>query len=74
MIFGFRSIALLPFWCLDAKGGEVALVGSRGFARVRTQACAFTISEKLVSILFGLFELFAFVLVNLCVVRLWLSW
>jgi hypothetical protein len=21
------SIALLPFWCLDAKGGEVVLLG-----------------------------------------------
>ena len=30
MIYGLRSIALLPFWCLDAKGGEAALVGLRG--------------------------------------------
>jgi hypothetical protein len=24
-LFGMCSIALLPFWCLDAKGGEVVL-------------------------------------------------
>ena len=42
-----RSIALLPFWRFDAKGGEVALVGLRGFARVRAQAYAFTIYLRL---------------------------
>jgi hypothetical protein len=25
-----HSIALFPFWCLDAKGGEVVLLGSMG--------------------------------------------
>ena len=24
---GIVSIAFLPFWCLDAKGGEMVLVG-----------------------------------------------
>ena len=35
---GRCSIALFPFWCLDAKGGEVVLFRfSEGFAEGRAQ-------------------------------------
>ena len=33
-LHGSVSIAFLPFWCFDAKGGEMVLVLSVGFARV----------------------------------------
>jgi hypothetical protein len=49
---GACSIALLPFWCLDAKGGEVVLLGiSRDLHGWGTQACAFIIPLALVFLL-----------------------
>jgi hypothetical protein len=60
---GSCSIALFPFWCLDAKGGEVVLLGCpRGwFARVGHKRVLFIISWELVPIyrvLFALSNLF----------------
>jgi hypothetical protein len=39
------SIALLPFWCLDAKGGEVVLLG---FAELGVSLFAFCSLELFV--------------------------
>ena len=37
-VVGASSLALLPFWCLDAKGGEGSIRLSPGFAWVKSQA------------------------------------
>ena len=56
---GCVSYALFPFWRLDAKGGEVVLLGSlRGICMGWTQACAFIIFIALGS-LYVIWNLFA---------------
>jgi hypothetical protein len=48
-----HSISLFPFWCLDAKGGEVVLVGShRGFAWEDTSAFGSIVISLLMSMYF----------------------
>jgi hypothetical protein len=68
---GSCSIALFPFWCLDAKGGEVVLLGCpRGlFARVGHKRVFFIISWELVPIYRALFA-FRTYLVEVCSVEL----
>ena len=45
---GTSSIALLPFWCFDAKGGEVVLLGlSVGFAWVGRKHLLLSFLESL---------------------------
>ena len=69
---GFVSYALFPFWRLDAKGGEVVLLGSlRGICMGWTQACAFIILLRLcLFMLFGTYlhlmccELWMFIYVS----------
>ena len=55
MITGLRSIALLPFWGLDAKGGECALLGMFGdLLGSETSLCLYHSFAACVPFLFSL--------------------